>query len=96
MDKRVVIIGAGGHGKVIAEIIKANNDIGKTFTAFKKGLEPIKQEEEGYKTFFKMKTKIASIYNPNNNGSMNSSKKTTRRQVTLSRKKTRRTYQSKR
>ncbi|MDY4976492.1 MAG: acetyltransferase, partial [Clostridia bacterium] len=26
MDKRVVIIGAGGHGKVIAEIIKANND----------------------------------------------------------------------
>ena len=74
----------------VISLIKANNDIGKTFTDFKKGLEPIKQEEEGYKTFFKMKTKIASIYNPNNNGSMNSSKKTTRRQGTLSRKKTRR------
>lgn len=74
----------------VISLIKANNDIGKTFTDFKKGLEPIKQEEEGYKTFFKMKTKIASsIYNPNNNN-INSSKKTTRRQGTLSRKKTRR------
>ena len=27
MDKKVVIIGASGHGRVVADIVKANNDI---------------------------------------------------------------------